>query len=257
MSTFQQSRKEDMSEFFREPNREKLREILRSYDGEYNRIDFKKEWIDQAKLAKHVLAFANSGGGVMVFGVAEGDDNSVNIEGLDELMDKSDLALDQYLPDAARGIYEVEDYDYGRAEWEEIEESLFQVLFVNDVPELLPIVSNKRADGRIEADTIYVRRNTKSVAANQTEINNLVERRVKTQFREKSGDLRKELNQLQVLYDNLPDKRTEIKLHREEDRLNRGLTDQLLPGQRREFYEYVGGLIDKKESQIENLLGIQ
>jgi hypothetical protein len=42
MSTFQESRKEVMSGFFEEPNREKLREILRTNDGEYDNLDFKK-----------------------------------------------------------------------------------------------------------------------------------------------------------------------------------------------------------------------
>lgn len=246
-----------MAEFFREPNRERLREILQSYDGENNNLDFKQQWIDQAKLAKHVLAFANSGGGVIVFGVAETDDNTLSIEGLDELMDKSDLAIDQYLPDSAIGIYKIQDFNYEAAEWDEIEQSLFQVLFIDYVPEFLPLVSTKRAEGRIDDNTIYVRKNTKSTKASQSDIQDLINERVEAQFENESRDLRKDLNQLKVLYTNMPDRETQMLIHQEENNLNRGILDQLLPGQQRVFYSTVEELVDEKEEQIRNRLGIQ
>ena len=31
----------------------------------YNHIDYKEQWIDSTKLARHILGFANSGGGII------------------------------------------------------------------------------------------------------------------------------------------------------------------------------------------------
>ena len=51
-----------------EPTLDKFREFLRSQTGEHNSIDFKKEWIENAELAKMMLAMANTQGGIIVFG---------------------------------------------------------------------------------------------------------------------------------------------------------------------------------------------
>ena len=64
-----------------EPTLDKFREFLRSQTGEHNSIDFKKEWIENAELAKMMLAMANTQGGIIVFGVSENEDKSTNIEG--------------------------------------------------------------------------------------------------------------------------------------------------------------------------------
>lgn len=254
MSSFQQSRKEEMSEFFREPNREKLREILRGYDGEYDNLDFKQEWIDQAKLAKHVLALGNSGGGLIVFGVTEREDNSLSVDGLEELMDKADLAIDQYLPEDAEGIYDLQDYDYASSDWDELEGKSFQVLFVDDVPTILPLIAQKGAEGRINRDAIYVRKNTRSVEAGQSELNNLIDRRVKAQLKQESGDLRKDLSQLRALFDFASDDVGSIGVGLG---TISSLRAKLQPGRRQEFYRYVDRKIDEKKEQIDGRLGLR
>ena len=239
-----------MSEFFREPNREKLREILRGYDGEYDNLDFKQAWIDQAKLAKHVLAFANSGGGVVIFGVSEESDNTLSISGLDELFDKSDLSVSEYLPAEAEDIFSVEEYNYSSAEWNEIEESIFQVLFIEDRPQLLPIISEKGAEGRIERDSIYVRKNTKSEKANQKDIERLIDRRVREQLQSESRDLRNDLSQLNALYDFKNQTMTQL--------FNSGLKfGRLMSSEKDGFERYVESRIGLKKDQIDDLLGVQ
>lgn len=252
MSTFQQSRKEDMSEFFREPNREKLRDVLRSYDGEYDSLDFKQEWIDQAKLAKHVLAIGNSGGGLIVFGVSENDDNTLSVDGLEKIKDKSELAIDSYIPDTLQ--YQLEDYEYASSEWEELEGKMFQVLFIDDVPLSLPLIAQKGANGRIRQASIYIRRNTESVEADQSDIDRLVDRRVKAQLDQEAGDLQKDLSQLRTLYD---------ADHQQRDPaapmftgLNR-LEKRIMPGRRRDFYDFIEKKIHEKEQQIDERLGLQ
>lgn len=255
MPTFQQSRKEEMSRFFQEPNREELREILRSYDGEYDNLDFKREWIDNAKLAKHVLAMGNSGGGLIVFGIAENDDNTLSVKGLDQLKDKADIAIDQYLPEDAQDKYTIEDYDYSSSDWGELEGKTFQVLFVDDVPTILPLIAQKGAEGRIKRDAIYVRKNTQSVEAGQSDLNSLIDRRVRAQLNQESGDLRKDLSQLRALYDFASkDKPTATGLNS----FSAGsLSTQIMPGRRQDFHRFIERKISEKEEQIEERLGLR
>lgn len=256
MTTFQQSRKEDMADFFREPNRERLREILRGHDGEYDNLDFKQEWIDHAKLAKHVLAIANSGGGVIIFGVSEGEDNTLSINGLDKLKDKADIAIDQYLPGDAKDIYEIEDFEYSSSDWEKLEDKLFQVLFIDDVPGLLPLVAQKSAKGRIKQNSIYVRRNTKSVEADQSDLDNLINRRVRIQLDQESGDLREELSELQALYDFASEDKPRI-TSEAGGKFPTSFKHRLLPGRRQDFYRFIERKISEKEERIEERLGLR
>jgi hypothetical protein len=53
--------REAFARFFEEPTREGLRELLRENFGEANELDFKREWPESSKLAKHVLGLANFG----------------------------------------------------------------------------------------------------------------------------------------------------------------------------------------------------
>jgi hypothetical protein len=246
-----------MSEFFGEPNREKLREILRSYDSEYDNLDFKKDWIDNAKLSKHVLAMGNSGGGLIVFGVIENDDKTFSVEGLEELKDKADVAIDQYLPEDARDIYVIENFDYASSDWGELEGKKFQVLLIDDVPMILPLIAQKGAEGRIKRDAIYVRKNTRSVEAGQSDLNRLIDHRVRAQLNQESGDLRKDLSQLRALYDFASkDKPTPLGVP-DSSSVHFSLEEQLLPGRRGDFHRFIERKISEKEKQIEERLGLR
>lgn len=57
---------EEFAVFFENPTRDSLRKLLSRNFGESNQIDFKESWPESNKLAKHILAFANSGGGVIL-----------------------------------------------------------------------------------------------------------------------------------------------------------------------------------------------
>ncbi len=86
---FPKQLKDIMYELLREPTLEKLREFLHSQTGEHNSIDFKEQWIENATLAKEILALSNSQGGIIVFGVSENDDKTISISGLSEIVDKA------------------------------------------------------------------------------------------------------------------------------------------------------------------------
>lgn len=200
MSNFVSRWKEDMHAFFTNPDREKLREVLKTYDAEHEYLDFKAQWIGHSKLAKHVLGFANSGGGAIVFGVKENDDGTFDAEGLDAFRDKADIAIDQYLPNELESRWEVIEFNYDATEWNPLQGNLYQVMLVDDEPLRLPYFATR--DGKnIGADTIYVRDNRKTIEADKAALERLVQRRVNAEISEAPEGLREDLKQLQTLYD--------------------------------------------------------
>lgn len=70
-----------------EPTLDKFREFIQHNTGEHNSIDFKGQWIKGNQLAKEMLAIANSGGGVVIFGISENTDGSIDLAGLKALKD--------------------------------------------------------------------------------------------------------------------------------------------------------------------------
>ena len=94
--------------------------------GEHNSIDFKSQWIEDAALAKEILAMANSHGGIVVFGVAENDDKSIRIDGLSEIKDKAVVSngIKNFISSNAK--YEIYDFSYNASEYEALNGKHFQ-----------------------------------------------------------------------------------------------------------------------------------
>lgn len=113
-------RHEIFTRFFERPTRDKLREIIEFNTGEYDDLDFKKQWPEASKLAKHVLAFSNSGGGIIIVGVEEDDNGDLVSCGIEIIKDKaiisSEIAL--YLPENIQ--YEVINFSYTDAEYNQL-----------------------------------------------------------------------------------------------------------------------------------------
>lgn len=187
-----------------EPTLEKFREFMRGQTGEHNSIDFKEQWIEDGKLAKEVLAIANFGGGLIVFGVKENDDCSLESKGLPGLQDKADIgnALKRYISTELK--YTIHDFEYNASEYKDLEGKKFQLLIVEDTPEHLPFVS-KKAGTDIREAAIYTRRGTACVEASESEINQMIERRINHEFPNGGHalDLAQHLKQLRTLYENI------------------------------------------------------
>lgn len=79
-------------QFLKEPTKDNFRDFMKKSCGELNEMDFKETWIDKGPLAKIMLAMANNGGGIIVFGVKENEDNTFDILGLDSLKDTADIS---------------------------------------------------------------------------------------------------------------------------------------------------------------------
>lgn len=195
---------ETFARFFAAPTREALRDLLRRNIGETDYLDFKADWPSVPKLARHILAMANSGGGALVVGVAQQADGNLVPAGVPTLKDKAELIppLGAYLPKALE--FQVLDFAYGAAEYEALVGKAFQVLLVEDNPKLLPFLAVKEADG-LRTSAIYVREGTASTEAGQAQLQAVLNRRIESGYSNQATlDLDKHLVQLRVLDEHRP-----------------------------------------------------
>ncbi len=204
MTPTSKSWQEDFARFFESPSREGLRDLLRDHVGELDNYDFKKEWPAFPKLARHILGFANSGGGCLFSGVEELDDGSFDPVGLDSLVDKADVhrGIEKFIPTQLE--YEILDFAYEASEYPKIVGKKFQILLVEDSPQYIPFVALEHGDG-IRKNAIYVRHGTCTEEANYEELQEVINRRIETGYssREELG-LDRHLGELKALYRHIP-----------------------------------------------------
>jgi hypothetical protein len=119
---------EEFARFLEAPSRAGLRDLLHRQSGEYDFLDFKETWPEKAELAKHILAFANSGNGCIVVGVAEREDKTFEVKGLPTLEDKTVLkdSVQKFLPETV--AYEIHDFEYTDSEYQQLKGKKFQIL---------------------------------------------------------------------------------------------------------------------------------
>ena len=188
-----------LQNFLSNQNREFLRDLLKSNVGEIDSLDFKEIWPEKTKLAKHVLAFSNSGGGILVIGIAE-TDGVLSSVGLEELQDKADInkKINKYFPNGVK--YEILDFSYKESEYSALVGKSFQVMLIEYDHKKIPFISIKAGDG-LKENTVYIRRGTNSTEANHDELQKLINERIQTGF-DSSNILKLEehLEQLKTLY---------------------------------------------------------
>lgn len=193
--------KDELYDVLKEPTRDNFRYLLQNHLGEEDYLDFKKEWPEKEKEAKHILAMANSGGGCIIFGLDQQTDGTFDIAGLSELKDGANLRneVKAYLPDSLK--YYLKDFVYDTSEYEAVIGKKFQILIVEDLPAELPFVCKKEGTFLKDGD-IYVRKGTESEKANNYDIDKMIQRKMnvlKTP-RKKDLSLDAHLEQLKKLY---------------------------------------------------------
>ncbi len=196
--------KDQVYELLQEPTLDKFREYLHAQMGEHNAIDFKSQWIEDAALAKEMLALANSKGGFIVFGVAENEDKSVRIDGLPEIKDKAVISngIKKYISSNLK--YEIYDFSYTTSEYEILSGKNFQMLVVEDTPEYIPFLSHRDSE-TLKQNQIYVRRGTSCEIANEEELQTIFNRKL-NYLHPLSGEplkLEEHLEQLKTLYEKI------------------------------------------------------
>lgn len=189
--------KEQIAKLFNEPDRVNFRKLLQNVTGEYDVLDFKGQYIEDSKLAKHILAMANSGSGLIIFGITEEDDK-IDITGLEELKDKTDIKnkLEHYLPNELK--YEIHDFDYDdSSEWKAICNKKFQFITVEETLDKIPFLSKKEGKN-LKSNTVYCRKNSSSDEAGHDDLQEILNKRINNSSG--SGDLQKDLEQLETIY---------------------------------------------------------
>lgn len=165
--------------FYKNPDYDTLCELLCENFGETIIYDFKEKWQNCKKMAKHILGLSNSGGGGIIIGVRQNDNNTFNMKGLQNLIDHStiDQGIRKYIPDKC--IYEVLDFSYDATyKRKELAGKKFQVIIIKDMPTQIPFVSNQDGDD-IRKGTVYIRRKGSSEPANYDELQEIINRRTK------------------------------------------------------------------------------
>ena len=190
---------ESFARFFATPTREALRELLRRNIGETDYLDFKAEWPAIPKLARHILALANSGGGALVVGVAQAADGSLTPVGMSAIKDKAQLLppLSAYLPKTID--CQIVDFSFSAAEYAALVGKSYQVLLVEGEAKHLPFLALKEADG-LRPGAVYVRVGTTSMEAGHAELQAVLNRRIESGHSSQPAlDLNKHIEQLRAL----------------------------------------------------------
>lgn len=191
---------ENITKFFENPTRDKFRELIQYNTGEYNNLDFKKEWPETSKLAKHILAFANSGGGIIVIGIEETEEKKLVSCGIESITDKAIInsQINQYIPSGIE--YNILDFTYTSSDYSNLVGKCFQVVIVEYDPKLIPFISLKEGKS-IKENAIYIRQGTSSVLASYEQLKRLLNNRIATNYNTSSEiELDEHLAQLKLLY---------------------------------------------------------
>ena len=170
---------ETFAKVFENPNRVNFRNLLKDLTGEYDDLEFKEQLIEYDKLAKHILAMANTDGGIICFGVSE-TDNGLEPTGLDEIEDSTDIKkkLSKYLP------YELEfepvQINYNNnVEWEELKNKSFLMIIIEFTPEYIPFLPMKESKS-FKRTSIFCRKNSSSTECEYNDLKDLLNKRVQT-----------------------------------------------------------------------------
>lgn len=196
--------KDNLYEVLKEPTLENFRILVQNNLGEEDYLDFKKAWETNEKMAKHILAMANSGGGCIILGIEQKGDGSFDICGLNNLKDKANLkeGIKGIIPDSLE--YMLKDFKYDSSEYEKMKNKKFQVLFVKDNPKDLPYICRKNGTNIKDGD-IYVRSGTASIKANNFQLEKMIDKKLNALSvpRNRELSLEQHLEQLKILYSEL------------------------------------------------------
>ena len=250
MNKKNKAHQEVYANFFEAPSRESFRNLIKNNIGEVANLDFKSEWPEGSALARHILAFANSGGGCVITGVSENPDKSLNSTGVINHIDKSKImsSIRAYIPESLESIIDILDFTFEASEYPKLIGKKFQVMIIEDDPSHLPFISKKDGNG-IRASAIYKRRLASSDEANSEELEKIINRRLDTGNSSSSEiDLRDHLNQLKTLYEFIPKRLTLMDIAMGLG----GTPNKDYP--KEDFEKFISKLIELKKRKIENLM---
>lgn len=196
-----------LQNFLKCPSHDNLKELLLHNSGETDFLDFKMKWSNFSKLAKHILAIANSGGGSIIVGVSQDEDGAASLIGVkdEDYIDKADIdnKLQHLLPKYLK--YRVEDFYFSNCENVVLNNKLFQVLIIEYDPKYVPYTSVSNRN-ELRYGAIYIRQGTKSLEATNEKLVEIIVRKVQTGvFDTNELSLKEHLSQLKSLFEEMDD----------------------------------------------------
>ena len=192
-----------LAEFFDHPDGERLSQLLKDDVDESDDLDYKEQWPQGPKLARHILGFANSGGGCMIIGVKESGGGPITAIGVKTLIDITKIheSVAKFVPEDLKFEVNIIDAsDSSSSKYANITGKKFQVLRVADQPEHLPFLATADGDD-IKSNQIYVRCGASTRPATHTQLQKVLNRRIETAHSTgRELTLREHLDELKVLY---------------------------------------------------------
>lgn len=247
----QKDQHEEFARFFSEPSRDNLRDLVKNAVGEADHLDFKEQWPDTPKLAKHVLSIANSGGGAIIIGVRQTQDGTLDACGAYSIVDKADIAfrLQKFVPKPLK--YFVIDFHYASSDYAELKGKSFQVLLVEDDAKQLPFLS--LSDGvDLRRNAVYVRSGTSSREADHDELQQIINRRVETGHSSQGAlTLTKHVEQLRALDELRPGNDSWLTSFIEQTK------SEIDDRESSDFKDFIQEAYEQKKMQIWRELGIE
>lgn len=252
VETFSQRIKEDIARFVSEPTREGLQELIRFFGGEFDQYELKESWPPLPRMAKTALAIANSGGGVILFGIR---DATLEPVGLAELASKQAVfdTFRSYIPPPLMNEITLLDFDYADATYKPLRGKQIQVLAIPDLPESIPFVCEEewhKDDEHVRRGAIYIRSGTNTREGTYDQVQRLLNRRLDTVSPQSSTNrVKRELDQLQILQ--AARKRMSLPV---QPTSSQGLAGSIDADA--EFRSYLDHLIERKRLLLEHALGL-
>ncbi|MEZ4972484.1 MAG: ATP-binding protein [Cyclobacteriaceae bacterium] len=196
--------RDQIYQLIQSPDRANIREHLQNTIGETDNVDYKVDFNNYAKLSRHILAIANTGGGLIIVGVAQSrETGQIDPIGLDRFVDKADIykGIQKYVPNYLE--FDVLDFEYTESEYEKLKGKKIQVISIKYEPKYIPFISIKAGEGILE-NKIYVRKGTQSIEPSYEDLQKIVNKRIETEFvNANTIGLDEHLKQLKILYGQL------------------------------------------------------
>lgn len=262
--------KEYMYGFLQEPTREKFIDLVFDGVGEQDSIDFKKIWIDPQKLSEIILGMANTGGGVIILGVDEKEDGTMEAVGLEEIVDKEKQhsKISKFLPNTVK--FDILDFDFSGEAYSKIENKMYQIIVINSEDKDLPYMWDRDSNEN-QVGCVFIRKGTKTVKANSFELSELIGKKIRSMYAEGSRlALEEHLEQLKTLYEYVGVKENVIHkniLNIGQTLLERfqAISESLGEVERsknpfypeEDFEEFIANMIKKKKIKIERVLDLK
>ncbi|MCM3732021.1 ATP-binding protein [Fictibacillus nanhaiensis] len=238
-----------------------LQNLLDNVYGESNDLDFKEKLIKEDSIAKLCIAFANNGGGNVIFGVS--DDNTPIGLNQEEIRDPTDFQrkLNSYLPNQLVVHHQVlsykDDERYG-----DFSGKTFIIFNIPKQYRYSPFIA-KKTSNNIDTGKIYIRKNTSIETATNDDLEKIFKLRLIEQFDSLSElDLKEHISQLKVLYKSI-NKTITVGSYWSQmlsplDNMFGGSTQEI----KNQFYpeeeldEFIANMIEKKKRKIEMVLEV-